>query len=155
MKFEEPKYQLNIKIINSLYAEHYNKFEYHHLGDSGIDLYNPQIKVDSFCIGSIDFEIQCEMIDIDTNTYTSYLLVPRSSISKTVFMMANSMGIIDAGYRGNLIAKIKNVSNNEECLNEGSYFQIIAPDLKPIKVKIVDSLSSTTRNDGGFGSTNK
>ena len=36
----------------------------------------------------------------------------------------------------------------------GSYFQIIAHDLKPIKVNIVSDLKMTTRNDGGFGSTN-
>ena len=34
----------------------------------------------------------------------SYYLYPRSSISKTPLRMSNSTGIIDAGYRGEIIA---------------------------------------------------
>jgi dUTPase len=54
------------------------------------------------------------------------------------------------------MAKVRNF-NNEIPISFpiGSYFQIIAADLKPILVNIVDSLSETSRNDGGFGSTKK
>ena len=87
----------------------------------------------------------------------SYYLYPRSSISKTDFMMANSVGIIDAGYRGNIMAKIRNM--NLEGISKVSendkMFQICAPDLKPIKIELVNELSETSRGDGGFGSTNK
>ena len=65
------------------------------------------------------------------------------------------MGIIDAGYRGNIMAKIRCFNMNGSVLPCGSFFQIIAPDLKPIKVNVVESLSQTSRNDGGFGSTNQ
>ena len=41
---------------------------------------------------------------------TSYMLVPRSSISKTPLRMANSIGIIDAGYRGEIMAAVDNIS---------------------------------------------
>ena len=107
------------------------------------------------------------MINLEDNTYTSYTLEPRSSISNTNFMMANSRGIIDAGYRGNIKAKVRNVSSNNTDIighmeNDSEYintkaclFQILSPTLEPIKVNIVEELSSTTRNDGGFGSTNK
>ena len=95
------------------------------------------------------------MINIQTNTFTSFYLVPRSSISNTFFQMANSIGIIDAGYRGNLKAKIRNFNpQNSETLMTGRYFQIVSPDLKPIKVNIVRELSETTRGSNGFGSTN-
>jgi dUTP pyrophosphatase len=72
-------------------------------------------------------------------------------------MMANSIGIVDAGYRGNLMAKVRNMTlNNNEIVKEYTcLFQIISPDLKPIKLNIVSELSNTSRNDGGFGSTNK
>jgi dUTP pyrophosphatase len=158
-EFTKPKYLLNIKLCSNKMevCNFYNEFKSHHLGDSGIDLYNFQnIMVKSFDVGTIDFEIQCEMIDMESNTYVSYYLVPRSSISKTSFQLANSIGIIDAGYRGNIMAKVRNF-NNEIPISFpiGSYFQIIAADLKPILVNIVDSLSETSRNDGGFGSTKK
>lgn len=156
--FQKPKYQLNIK-INSTFDElynHYNNFTQHHNGDSGIDIFNEFYTCEhsnSYFL-TIDFNIACEMIDLDTNEFCSYMLVPRSSFSNSGFIMGNSIGIIDAGYRGNLKAKIVKVT--ETCvLNKGSYFQIIAPDLKPIKVNIVTELSETTRASGGFGSTNK
>lgn len=154
-QFTTAKYQLNIKIISKddKVNDFYQKFTTHHLGDSGIDLYNfNEVVIDFLQVGTIDFEIQCEMIELETNTYASYYLVPRSSLSNTSFQLANSVGIIDAGYRGNLKAKVRNFSNVN--FQKGSYFQIIAPDLKPIQVKIVDELSKTTRNNGGFGSTN-
>ena len=158
MTFCETKYQLNIKLNNApaRVFDYYNKFLNHHNGDSGIDL----ITVDSLEIfplelASIDFQIQCEMIDLETNHLVSYYLVPRSSISKTNLMMANSIGIIDAGYRGNLLAKVRNMHLQDVQLvsRDACLFQIVAPDLKPIKLNIVNKLSNTSRNDGGFGST--
>ena len=64
-------------------------------------------------------------------------------------------GLIDAGYRGEIKAKIRNFNQNSENLNCGKFFQIVSPDLKPIQVKIVKELSTTARDAGGFGSTNK
>lgn len=155
-QMQQPKYMLNIKTSNNMTLEFYEKFTSHHAGDSGIDLYNfDEIKVSPLSVGTVNFDIQCEMIDMETNCYVSYYLAPRSSISKTDFQLANSMGIIDAGYRGNIMAKIRCFNMNGSVLPSGSFFQIIAPDLKPIKVNVVESLSQTSRNDGGFGSTNQ
>lgn len=85
-----------------------------------------------------------------------YWLLPRSSIYKSGICMANSVGVIDSSYRGPLKAPITN-------LNEHTYpnvvkgtrlFQIVAPNMGWIKeIKIVDSLSETSRGSGGFGST--
>ena len=149
------KYQLNI-LATDIVKNHYMQFNQHHLGDSGIDLYhNNDIIVEPFKIGTVDFDIKCEMIDLELDTFSSYYLVPRSSISKTNFQLANSIGIIDAGYRGNIMGKIRNFDPiNNSTLPKGTYFQIIAPDLKPIKVQLVNKLSSTSREDGCFGSTN-
>jgi dUTP pyrophosphatase len=158
MSFSKAKYQLNVMVVseNPKVKEFYNNFTSHHDGDSGIDLYNfKDIPVNFLQVGTIDFEIRCEMLDTETNEYMSYYLVPRSSISKTSFQLANSVGIIDAGYRGNLMAKVRCFDENGAVMKQGSQFQIVAPDLKPIRVNMVESLSDTTRNDGGFGSTNK
>ncbi len=152
-------YILKIKINDyapSFVKEHYNSFTYHHQGDAGIDLIVPNnIDVTGFKVGTIDHLIQCEMLD-ENDKNVSYYLYPRSSISKTNFMMANSVGIIDAGYRGNIMAKIRNMNlETSDVKANDKLFQICAPDLKPIKIEIVDQLSETTRGDGGFGSTNK
>ena len=157
--FYEPKYQLYIKVCidNSDVISYYKTFNNHYFGDSGIDLLTiDDISVDPFKVGTLDFQIQCEMIDMETNKFSSYYLVPRSSISKTNFMMANSIGIIDAGYRGNIMAKIRNCNFNQtEQVTKGErLFQIISPDMKPIRVTVIEELTSTTRNDSSFGSTN-
>ena len=154
-KFQNVKYNLNI-VINSTdlnIIEFYNKFKYSHYGDSGIDLYNNDITINSLMVDTINFKISCEMIDLDTNEYVSYYLAPRSSLAKTSFQLANSIGIIDAGYRGNLLAKIRCFHNTTDTLEKGSYFQIIAPDLKPIRLNIVTELSLTDRDNKAFGST--
>ena len=153
----QPKYILNIlaNSKNEKVKEYYHKLEYNHIGDSGIDLYNfNEVPVEFLKVGTIDYEIKCEMINLDTNEYCSYSLIPRSSISKTSFMMANSVGLIDAGYRGNIMAKIRCFDPNNSILPPGAHFQIVAPDLGPIKVNIVSCLKDTSRMDGGFGSTN-
>lgn len=87
----------------------------------------------------------------------SYMLVPRSSISKTSFIMHNSVGIIDAGYTGELKVPIINFSNKEELiLSKTSLFQIVAFDGSPFNVEIVSKLPENTcmRGADGFGSTN-
>lgn len=157
--FQKPKYQLNIKVVsaNQDVKEYYNKFTSHHNGDSGVDLFYPlPFIVNPAKVVTLDFEIQCEMIDLETNTYNSYYLMPRSSIANTNgLMLANTIGVIDAGYRGNIKAKVINNNNDIISIEKGkSLFQIVAPDLKPIKISVVEYLSETTRNDGGFGSTN-
>ena len=155
--FEEPIYQLNILLPEEdvVLLDYYNNLSLHHSGDSGIDLFSYATEeIEPLKVGTVNFNIKCEMIDIKTNKYVSYLLVPRSSISNTNFQLANSIGIIDAGYRGFIKAKVRNFNlNQKEFLLLGKYFQICAPDLKPIRINIVKELSDTTRGDGGFGST--
>ena len=151
-------YILKIKInenASQSVKDHYSNFISHHVGDSGIDLIVPQdLEVDSFQVGSIDHLIQCEMKN-SLNQSVSYYLYPRSSISKTPFTMANSVGIIDVGYRGNIMSKVRNMSHqNSKISTNDKMFQICAPNLEPIKIEIVSELSETSRGDGGFGSTN-
>jgi dUTP pyrophosphatase len=84
-----------------------------------------------------------------------YTLEPRSSIYKTGLIMANSRGIIDLSYRGQLMAPMVSVATNPSIVEAGTrLFQIIAPGLGYIKeVAYVDTLPETVRGEGGFGST--
>jgi dUTP pyrophosphatase len=90
-----------------------------------------------------------------------YWLCPRSSIIKTGMMMANSQGVIDRSYRGELKAPVWVVSPLTFTASfttaefKGSrFFQIVAPDMGWIReVRVVDSLNETARGSGGFGST--
>lgn len=84
----------------------------------------------------------------------AYMLVPRSSISKTPLRLANSIGIIDKNYRGYVMVKVDNISDNDFEMKRGScYFQIVAFDGNLPSYKLVKNISDTKRGEGGFGST--
>jgi|APSaa5957512535_1039671.scaffolds.fasta_scaffold72867_2 hypothetical protein len=96
---------------------------------------------------------------------TGYYLYPRSSIYKTDLRAANSVGIIDAGYRGNIMSVFDVINRHRErhdsavrvVTQNDRYAQICAPSLIPIVVEVVDSVDDlskpTARGMGGFGST--
>lgn len=137
--------------------------------DSGIDLVCPyELNINVFQVGTIDLGIKCAMINNETMKLTGYYLYPRSSISKTPLMLANHIGIIDMGYRGNLMAKVRCLphdvipfhDNYIKCNNKNykiqyfsRLFQICSPDLSPIVVKLIDKLPESKRGSDGFGST--
>lgn len=141
-------FQLNIKPDNEMIAEYYTNHKHFHEGDAGLDLYCPEdITINPGAVATIDFGISCE-------ANSSYFLVPRSSIAKTPLRMANSIGIIDQGYRGNIMAKVDNIKNVAYTIKKNErLFQLISPMMLPITVKLVQELSVTSRGTGGFGST--
>ena len=115
----------------------------------------------------IDHGVKCQMLQYDLQQRfvpSAFHLVPRSSFSKTPLIMSNHIGIIDSGYRGNILAAVKycpppsNVANcvsNYPVESKTRLFQLCHPSLCPIYVVLVnnDQLGSTDRGTGGFGST--
>ena len=137
--------------------------------DSGFDLFTPtyhEIKgrnsVSSIGYSSIkiDMNVKCSMKMNTMNNIirpVGFYLYPRSSVSKTPLRLANSVGIIDSGYRGSIMAVFDNVSKDSYCIEKHTRLtQICSPDLRPIIVELVDKLDdlgSTERGENGFGST--
>lgn len=136
--------------------------------NSGFDLFVPSTT--SFTMVNtnkmINHEVKCEMTIFDmvnqTHEYSAYYMYPRSSMSKTELILANHTGIIDSGYRGNLMGAFKWLKpENSDTSNYivepyTRLLQVCLPSLHPIYVMLVDEseLSSTIRGAGGFGSTN-
>lgn len=90
--------------------------------------------------------------------FRAYWMLPRSSISKTPLRMANSVGLIDAGYRGPLLAMLYSTGVDVSVAFGDRYFQIAGPELQPFeRIEIVDTIPgvATIRGDGGFGSTGR
>ena len=143
---------LKIKPFSDLVRAMYFNHGHFHDGDAGIDLFI--IKEQVIHPGEtarIHLGIACENLE-----KTPYLLMPRSSIAKTPLRQCNSIGLIDAGYRGEIMAAVDNVKNEAYCLEPGQrLFQLVAMDGSPISFEIVDVLTETKRGDGGFGSTGK
>lgn len=144
--------KLKIKTLNKTANELYETHGHFHDGDAGLDLY--VIKDQTFIPGEtklIKLGISCEPED-----GKAYFLLPRSSISKTPLRLSNSIGLIDGGYRGEIMASCDNIKDIEYKVEKGQrLFQLVAADCSPISYKIQNNLSETSRGDGGFGSTGK
>ena len=157
---------INIKIVNEEHSEFLlSKYETrvnYHTEDSGLDLFFPEdVTVEPRSSKTIGLGISCESFknqsDKENGINCAYYLYPRSSISRTPIRLANSVGIIDAGYRGELKVVVDNMNYQGEpyTITAGTrLFQICAPDLSPFDhVQIVNNLSNSVRGTGGFGST--
>jgi dUTP pyrophosphatase len=83
-------------------------------------------------------------------------ILPRSSLSKTGYMLANSVGVIDSSYRGNLYIAVRKVDKLADPLElPFSKFQLVLRKLELFELEEVDELDATLRGDGGFGSSDK
>ena len=83
-------------------------------------------------------------------------IIPRSSLSKSGYMLANSIGIIDPSYTGTLkIALIKVDKNTPNIELPFKCCQLVLRKLENSKLQLVECFQETERGDGGFGSTDK
>lgn len=83
------------------------------------------------------------------------LLVPRSGLaSKRGLTLANSPGIIDADYRGEVMVALINMGDHGFQVDKHMRIAqlIICPYLH-VAVDEVQEISDTDRGNGGFGST--
>ena len=91
------------------------------------------------------------------------LCFPRSSNRKTDLYLTNSVGVIDAGYRGEIMASFKNRDFEPDVIAQlrngyevgDRVFQMIIIPRPYITFVEVDELSSTERGEGGHGRTGK
>ena len=144
--------QLLIKTLNETADKMYSSHGHFHSGDAGLDLYISEgIIIAAGETKLIKLGICCEPTD-----GKAYYLFPRSSISKTPLRMSNSIGLIDGGYRGEIMASCDNIKDFDYRVEIGQrLFQLVAVDSSPISYQVVKELSETSRGDGGFGSTGK
>ena len=170
----EPKYKLLMFVeegeLKNKYSgqvlQHNIAVETNVHADSGFDILTPERYEIENTIQKVDFNVKCCMLKFDNETSSykpsAFYLYPRSSISKTRFRLANCVGIIDSGYRGNLAGyfDIINKNNNEIVPAVIEIYQrlvqICSPTLEPFHVQVVDTeseLGVTSRGEGGFGST--
>lgn len=82
-------------------------------------------------------------------------IVPRSSISKSGYMLANSIGIIDMTYQGELFVALAKIDDeaNDIVFPFNCCQLIIKKQLYPILNEVSSFDIKTKRNEGGFGST--
>lgn len=96
-------------------------------------------------------------INLDYGYYTE--IVPRSSLSKSGYILANSIGIIEKSYSGNLLVALTKI--DKECPDLILPFKCCQLIFK-VQISLIieeifnkKNIELTSRNDGGFGSSNQ
>ena len=83
-------------------------------------------------------------------------IVPRSSIIKSGHIQANSVGVVDYGYRGELFVPLLKVDENSPDLELPKKIgQLVLRQINTCEFVETDNLNGTRRGEGGFGSTDK
>ena len=89
------------------------------------------------------------------------LLFPRSSNAKTDLYLTNHVGVVDSGYRGEIMFKFRK-SNCTKNFQESRVYnvgdrvgQLIIIPYPAIEFEEVEELSDSDRGTGGFGSSGK
>jgi dUTP pyrophosphatase len=159
IKICEPNAHLSEATISRL-KKYYSTYKKKYDTDSGIDLLTPDVIIcPPHMTTTIHLGICCSQVHYTPSIPQGFYMYPRSSLSGTPLRLANSVGIIDFSYRGELMAKVDNISDSEYVINSTEQtpvklFQLCAPDLTPISFQLVDTLDETDRGSNGFGSTN-
>ena len=143
---ERSKNQVNLKvkkIFSNAVVPSYTK-----LGDAGMDL------------TAISLEKNGAYYEYGTGLAIELplgyvgLVFPRSSISKTDHYLRNSVGVIDAGYRGEIKIRMSVPFLGGVQYKVGDRVaQLVIMKLPWVNIEQVDDLSETDRGEGGFGST--
>ena len=129
--------------------------------NSGFDLFCDTTDTDHTAFAHLVSQ-GCRAVALDvTGTSQAFWLAPRSSICRSQWRLANSLGLIDATYRGPIRAAIYSVGADPVpafgAENHGLRLtQLATPSLTPwAEVIVVDELpvATTVRGSGGFGST--
>jgi len=110
--------------------------------DAGLDLYATSLSIEGDIVTygtGLAFEIPENHFGLLTN---------RSSIYKKDLQI--STGIIDSGYRGEVMVKFRKLGNNIYDVGERVAQLVIIPYVK-VDLKESDTLTSTDRDDNGFG----
>ena len=123
-----------------------------HGSDSGYDLTLIK-KLDS--VGKIEMYDTCLQIKPMMGYYFD-LVLRSSTMNKWGYSLANSVGIIDASYTGNVkVALIKLDNTKPNLILPATIVQIIPRQIQHLTpIEVFSPFDKTFRNSGGFGSTN-
>jgi len=127
-------------------------------GDAGMDLTCTDVSLDSG--GNYVYKTG---LSVEIPEGFMGLIFPRSSNANKSLMLTNSVGVIDSGYRGEIMLKYKPdyqyFLQSDEVKNQKIYLvgdrvgQLIIMPYPQVDWKVVDKLSDSERGEGGYGST--
>ena len=150
-----------LEIYKKKVQEHNQQIDTNPFPNSGFDLFLPKettFENNNFKSHLVDFKIKTEMTYLysTTNTPSAFGIYLLSSICNTPLVLSNHVGVIDAGYRGNIKGAFRCLDGTFVAEKFTRLIQICHPTFCKIRVVLVDKetdLSTTARGSGGFGST--
>ena len=124
---------------------------YAHPGDAGLDLY-----------AACDALVTGDTVLIPTGVAVAVpdghvgLVCPRSGLSEYGVTVANAPGVVDSGYRGELMVRLTTTSSTPYVVHRGDRIAqlVVIPVARPT-ITIVNTLDNTERGTNGFGSTGR
>ena len=122
-------------------------------GDAGLDLTATSVVTDEY--GNVVYGTG---LAIEIPFGYAGLLFPRSSNSKTDLYLTNHVGVVDSGYRGEIMFKYRPYNGlvDAKVYSVGERVgQIVILPYPSVSFEEVEQLSDTERGEGGYGSTGK
>jgi dUTP diphosphatase len=125
-----------------------------HKSDAGLDLTAVDITLESNECGQT-VVVYHSGLAVEIPEGHVGLLFPRSSIANKSMFMTNGVGVIDAGYRGEIMAKMHITTDGKPAIHQlGERFaQLVVMPIPEITVVEATELSNTDRGNGGYGSS--
>ena len=124
---------------------------YAKIGDAGVDL----TAVDSY-IDEYGLYVYYTGLAVEIPEGYVGLIFPRSSLSKYDLVLANHVGVIDSGYRGQIMVKFRATCDDPKRYTCGDRIcQLMIVPIPTVEFEEVDELSESERGEGGFGSSGK
>jgi dUTP pyrophosphatase len=125
-----------------------------HTTDAGFDLTSSKLTTEIGEDGQLIIVFHTDLSFEIPEGYVG-LVFPRSSIFKKSLYFTNSVGVIDSGYRGEILAKMKTNTNVIPAVyKEGERFaQLIILPYPEIEFNETETLSESDRDKDGYGST--
>lgn len=122
-----------------------------HPTDAGLDLTAISINiVNEKDFGYIEYGTG---LSIELEPGYAGFLFPRSSLSKTGLILANSVGVIDQGYTGEIKFRFKYIPGTIKYDLGERIGQLVIQKVENVEIEQVDELSQTDRGSNGFGSS--
>ena len=121
-------------------------------GDAGLDLYSTRITQETDNSGKLVLVYHTD-IAVDIPEGYVGLLFMKSGIAKRSMSLCNAVGVIDSGYRGEIMLKYKITTDAIPTVYQPGEAcgQLVIVPVWIMQPVMVDELSSTERGEMGFG----
>ena len=121
-------------------------------GDAGLDLYSTRLTQEVDNSGKLILVYHTDIAVEIPEGYVGMLFM-KSGVAKRSLSLCNCVGIIDCGYRGEIMGKFKVTTDAIPTVYQPgeAFAQLVIVPVMILEPTLVEELSSTERGEKGFG----